>query len=138
MTTDLPRELKQLVDRAVEGRRKAYAPYSKFAVGAAIRTTSGRIFEGCNVENAAFGMAMCAERVALYSAVAAGETAFSELALIADQLEPLSPCGACRQVILEMAPKIVLVMANLAGEAKVIPMQDLLPLAFVFKPRITR
>lgn len=126
----LPPEYAELISAAVEARGQAYAPYSGFPVGAAIRTRSGRIFFGCNIENAAFGATMCAERVAIFSAIAAGERSFSELALVADQATPLSPCGTCRQVLAELAPELVVIMANMTGQVQTGSIRELLPLAF--------
>ncbi len=93
------------------------------------------MFVGCNIENAAFGASMCAERVALFSALAAGERSFSHLALVADQSRPLSPCGTCRQVIAELAPEVVLVMANLRGDTALASIAELLPLTFTLDGR---
>lgn len=114
-------------------RAFAYAPYSHFSVGAAVRGASGRIYGGCNVENGAFSVTNCAERTAIFQAVAAGEKAFTALAVIAEGEAPVSPCGACRQVMAEFQiPRIL--MANLAGEVREMTLAALLPAAFARDP----
>jgi cytidine deaminase len=118
------------VDRANDARLKAHAPHSHFKVGAAVRTESGEVFIGCNVENSAFGATICAERVAVFSAVAAGHRSFSDIALVADQDQPLTPCGTCRQVLSELAPRIRVIMANARGDCLVATIEELLPMAF--------
>ncbi len=91
----------ELLALAISSRTAAYAPYSHFAVGAALETRSGRVFTGCNVENLSFGLTICAERSAVFAAVAAGERDFSQIVIVADSQEPVSPCGGCRQVLLK-------------------------------------
>jgi cytidine deaminase len=118
----------QLVTMATEAREKAYAPYSRFAVGAALQATSGRVYTGCNVENAVFGLGICAERVAIFKAVAAGDRKFEALAVVSDTLAP--PCGACRQVLAEFGLDIQVVIADLAHARDVLTVRDLLPKAF--------
>jgi cytidine deaminase len=108
-----PEEAKFLVDLAIEARRRAYAPYSKYQVGAALRTRSGRIFTGANVENAAFPTTMCAERVAIYTAVAQGEREFDAIAVVTSNGG--SPCGSCRQVMAEFGLDTVVLIANAEG-----------------------
>lgn len=99
----------RLCDQAWLARDRAYAPYSGFAVGAALLGIDGRVFIGCNVENLSLGLTQCAERVALGAAVAAGCTAFHAVAVVADTQEPVSPCGACRQVLSEFGiPRVLL------------------------------
>jgi cytidine deaminase len=115
---------------AVEARSLAYAPYSQFQVGAALLTASGKLFKGGNIENAAYPMTVCAERVALFSAYAAGEREIVALAVVTDTDEVASPCGACRQVIFELAPRCTLVLLNLRGVQRLLTPQDLLPNGF--------
>jgi len=119
-----------LIRAAIEARQKAYAPYSGFAVGAALRTGSGRLFTGCNVENASYGLAICAERVAIASAVAAGQHDIVALAVVADTSRPASPCGACRQVMVEFNPEMRVILTNLHGQVLVTTAEELLPGAF--------
>jgi len=111
-------------------REQAYAPYSRFKVGAAALTASGRIFPGCNIENAAYPACLCAERVALVSAYAAGEHEIVALAVVADTPGPVSPCGTCRQVILELAPRCVITLANMRGDTLQTTPDALLPGGF--------
>jgi cytidine deaminase len=118
-----------LIEQARKVRSYAHAPYSKFAVGAALLGRSGRVFTGCNVENLSFGLTICAERVALCSAVAAGEREFEAIAVVADSLTPVSPCGACRQVLAEFAPDLEICSANLTGERFSGRLGELLPRA---------
>lgn len=120
----------KLIGEAEKVREKAYTPYSKFKVGAAILTSEGRIFSGCNIENASFGLTICAERVAVFKAISEGFKKFEAIAIIADTLRPCYPCGACRQVILEFGEDITLVMANLKGDIKINKIKELLPEAF--------
>lgn len=127
---DLTPDLAELLAAAAAARERAYCPYSRFAVGAAVRTASGALFYGCNIENAAYPSAICAERVALFSAYAAGERDIVALAVIADTPEPVSPCGGCRQVMLELAPRAVVALANLRGAWRVTAVDHLLPAGF--------
>lgn len=119
----------ELIHAAEAAREKAYAPYSKFKVGAAVETKNGKIFSGCNVENASYGLSNCAERTAIFNAVSEGEREFTRLAVIADTPEPASPCGACRQVIAEFGIKTI-IMCNTKGERRDVKLQELLPFAF--------
>ena len=118
---------------ARDARDQAYAPYSKFQVGAAVRTRDGRTFAGCNVENAAYGLCNCAERTALFSAMAAGcqPRDFVQLAVIADTPGPVSPCGACRQVMAELCDEAMpVLLGNLAGALEETTVGALLPGSF--------
>ncbi len=119
-----------LVEQARAARERAYIPYSHFAVGAAVQTATGRVFPGCNVENAAYPATICAERVALASAYAAGERAITAIAVVADTPGPVSPCGTCRQVLLELAPDCTVLLTNLRGELRMTTPRDLLPAGF--------
>lgn len=123
-------ELTALVQTAIEARARAYAPYSRFLVGAAVRTASGRVFAGGNIENAAYPMCICAERVALFSAYAAGEREITALAVATDTIAVASPCGACRQVMLELAPQAQIILVNLHGQQQLTTPQALLPHGF--------
>lgn len=116
-----------LTESAFEARQRAYAPYSNFAVGAALRTKSGRIFCGCNVENLSFGLTICAERAAVFAAVAAGEREFEAIAIVADSVQPVTPCGACRQVLAEFAPSLPVRCTNLQGVHFESSIAELLP-----------
>jgi cytidine deaminase len=122
-----------LVQQALEVRQRAYAPYSNFLVGAALRTESNLIHVGCNVENASYGLTNCAERTALFAAVAAGEQTFVKLAIASSG--GVTPCGACRQVLAEFAPAlgILLVNADAPTEIAEVNMAELLPGRFVFR-----
>jgi cytidine deaminase len=129
---ELSHDLKELVFLARDARKRAYAPYSKFYVGAAIRSETGLIFSGCNIENATYAATLCAERVALSTAVAAGEQSLRHLAIVADLPDPLLPCGICRQVLNELAPDVLVIMSNLAGQVRQSTIHELLPLPFRF------
>jgi len=131
---DLPNELRELVLAAVNARSRAYAPYSKFHVGAAVSSVKGAVFTGCNIENAAYSATLCAELVAISTAVAAGERSLVHLAIVGDLLDPLTPCGNCRQVINELAPELVLIMANMTGRIRLASIGELLPLPFRLRP----
>lgn len=119
-----------LIALARTARGRAYVPYSSFAVGAALLTDSGKVYPGCNVENAAYPACICAERTALVSAMAAGETEFVAMVVIADGPRPVPPCGTCRQVMAELAPTMRVLLANLHGEMEETTVAALLPGAF--------
>ncbi len=122
-----------MIEAAVCARERAYAPYSGFKVGAALLTCEGKIYQGCNVENASYGLTVCAERVALLKAVSEGEKDFKALALVTDSAEPVSPCGACRQVMAEFAPEMAVIVANLQGKHYQTTVKELLPQYFSAK-----
>lgn len=122
-------DAKELMKIARKARQNAYAPYSHFAVGAALLTESGRFYTGCNIENASYGLTCCAERNAIFAAVGAGERRFKMLAVAADSPEPVAPCGACRQVIAEFGIPLV-VMGNLKEATKTMTAEELLPYGF--------
>ena len=123
-------EYEKLIKEAEKARKRAYTPYSKFKVGAAVLCADGKILTGCNIENASFGLAVCAERVAIFKAISEGSTKFEAIAVIGDTDKPCSPCGACRQVISEFGEDIPLIMANLKGDVKIKKIKELLPEAF--------
>lgn len=121
----------QLITKAIQARRRAYVPYSNFAVGAALLTVSGKIYTGCNIENAAYPVSCCAERVAIFKAFSDGEGEFSEMAVIADADRPVPPCGACRQVMSEFFEGSMNIhLANFKNQIKTISMENLLPFSF--------
>ncbi len=122
-------DAKELMKMAIEARQNAYAPYSHFAVGAALLAESGKVYTGCNIENASYGLTCCAERNAIFAAVGAGERRFKMLAVAADSPEPVTPCGACRQVIAEFGIPLV-VMGNLKEATKTMTAEELLPYGF--------
>ena len=116
-----------LIRVAMQVRESAHAPYSGFSVGAALLCTDGSVFSGCNVENLSFGLTMCAERVAVGAAVAAGKREFRCIAIAADSDEVISPCGACRQVLAEFNPGLAVLSANLSGKVQEFSLEHLLP-----------
>ncbi|PKG21787.1 cytidine deaminase [Niallia nealsonii] len=121
----------QLIEEAKKAREKAYVPYSKFKVGAALLSDNGTVYHGCNIENASYGVTNCAERTALFKAVSEGERKFTMLAVVADTTGPVSPCGICRQAIAEFCPKdMVVVLTNLNGDIQKTTVEQLLPGAF--------
>lgn len=121
---------KELIEAARRVREKAYAPYSNFKVGAAVRAKSGKIYTGCNVESASYGLTVCAERVAVWKAVSEGEKEFTEIAVVADTEELTPPCGVCRQIIWEFGGDIPITFSNLNGKKETVKMSELLPRAF--------
>jgi len=123
-------DVEQLLEEARAVRERAYVPYSRFKVGAALLTKSGRVFAGCNFENASLGATICAERAAAGAAISAGQREWVALAVVADYPEPVPPCGICRQVLAEFAPDMPVVMANLAGERRTLTVRELLPGVF--------
>jgi cytidine deaminase len=132
MTTLSDEERHALIDLANEARRRAYAPYSNYQVGAALRTKSGRLYTGCNVENAAYPHAMCAERVAIFKAVSDGEKEFEVIAVVTPNGG--SPCGGCRQVLAEFGLETVVLLADSSGRLlQETTVGELLPAAFTPK-----
>lgn len=121
---------RRLIEIAAAARERAYAPYSGFAVGAALECEDGQVFSGCNVENAVYPVGLCAERAALAGAVSGGQRRFRRIAIVADAAEVCAPCGMCRQALAEFAPDLEVVMANLSGREEVISLADLLPRSF--------
>jgi cytidine deaminase len=119
-----------LVRAARAARRNAQAGYSAFKVGAALETADGTIITGCNIENATYGLSMCAERVALFKALSEGHRQFRRIAVVADTDSPTPPCGACRQLLWEYGGDLEVILANLRSDGRRFQLQDLLPLPF--------
>ncbi|HYL64755.1 MAG TPA: cytidine deaminase [Candidatus Methylomirabilis sp.] len=123
-------EFDALISEAKQSRENAHAPFSNFRVGAALRATSGRIFGGCNVENATYGLTVCAERVAIFKAISEGERGFDAIAVVTDTETLTPPCGACRQLIWEFCGDVPVILANLKGKTETISMRVLFPKPF--------
>ena len=119
-----------LVVAARGARRRAIAPHSGFKVGAALLTADGTVVTGCNIENATYGLTLCAERVAMFTALAAGHRRFTRIAVVADTTAPTPPCGPCRQILWEFAGDLEVILANLRRETGRHRLSDLLPLPF--------
>jgi cytidine deaminase len=122
-------EQETLMKAAIAARSNAYAPYSRFAVGAAVEAASGRIYQGCNVENASYGLTNCAERTAIFNAISAGESKLLRLLVIADTPGPVAPCGACCQVMREFNVQEI-ILCNTSGDCITVRMAELLPYGF--------
>lgn len=132
MSPKMGRNSTELLDIARAVRARAYSPYSKFSVGAAVETADGQIFEGCNIENASYGLTVCAERVAIFRAITAGQNKFSKIAISCPPASPTAqhsqmPCGACRQVMAEFADQNLVIIVDGVGE---FTLRDLLPSPF--------
>ena len=121
--------MEELIKAAQAARNKAYVPYSNFKVGAAVLSKTNKVYTGCNVENASYGLCNCAERTAIFKAVSEGENELITIAVIADTVEPVAPCGACRQVMAEFGITKV-IMCNLHGEQCSATLEELLPYSF--------
>jgi len=119
-----------LIAAAKQSRENAHAAFSNFRVGAALRAASGRIFGGCNIENASYGLTICAERVAIFKAISEGERGFDAIAVVTDAESLTPPCGACRQLIWEFCGDVPVVLANLKGKTEILSAKTLLPRAF--------
>ena len=129
MTQGSSRGKEDLIALALEARKKAYAPYSHFPVGAALLAESGQVYTGCNVENASYGLSICAERVAIFKAISADERGFKALAVVTESMA--TPCGACRQVLAEFGgDDMQVIVANLQGDKVVYSLAELLPASF--------
>lgn len=124
------KSLQELIEAAKTARLRSIAPFSNFLVGAAVRTNAGKIYTGCNVESASYGLTVCGERVALWKALSEGEREFSELAIVADTESLTPPCGTCRQIIWEFAKHAKIVLSNLQGQTQECSIKELLPRAF--------
>src|SRR5690349_14770303 len=120
-------EYSRLIAAAAAARDKSYAPYSQFAVGAALQTKSGEVYAGCNVENLSFGLTLCAERNAVAAAVSNGSRDFVAVAIVTDSKKPAVPCGACRQVLSEFNPRLKVVSATISGQIQEFDLNALLP-----------
>jgi cytidine deaminase len=125
-----PIPIKKLVLMAREARERAHAPYSRFKVGAALVAEDGRVFTGCNVENATYGLTICAERVAIFKAVSEGADRFQQIAVVTATKHLTPPCGACRQIIWEFCGDIPVVLSNLEGQIEQFRMAKLFPRPF--------
>lgn len=123
-------KIRELAAAAFKARENAYAPYSRYKVGAAVLTEGGRIYTGCNIENASYGATICAERVAASAAVAAGEKKLVAMAVVSDSNVPGPPCGICRQFLIEFAPEMPIYMFNLQGEMRTGYLNSFIPSAF--------
>jgi len=124
------RTVRQLIAAARSARENAYAPYSKFPVGAALLTDDGSVFTGCNVENSSYGLSCCAERNAVAAAISCGRRGLVAVAIAADTAQPVAPCGACRQVLSEFNPRMTVIMVAKDGRTKTARLDRLLPYAF--------
>jgi cytidine deaminase len=123
-------EYEALIVAAKKARDNAHAPFSNFKVGAGLRAASGKTYGGCNVENATYGLTVCAERIAIFKAISEGELKFDAIAVVTDTDTLTPPCGACRQLIWEFCGDVPVVMSNLKGKVEVIFMRDLFPKPF--------
>ena len=121
---------RELMDLAVQAKQNSYSPYSGFPVGAALMAEDGTVYLGCNIEGASFGNAICAERTALCKAVSEGQRSFVKLAVTADTDGPCTPCGICRQMLLEFAPELTVLCGSRAGDITTYTLCELLPHAF--------
>jgi len=123
---------KMLIEEAKKAREFAYVPYSNFKVGAALVSKDGKVYHGCNIENAAYPVTNCGERTAIFKAISEGVTEFETLAVVADTDRPVPPCGACRQVIAELCPPdMEVILTNLKGDVQKVLVKELLPGAFL-------
>ncbi len=127
-TTNIPNQWADLFHQAIEAREYSYSPYSHYKVGAALLTRAGRIYQGCNIENASYTPSVCAERTAIFKAVSEGETDFVAIAVVT--INSGAPCGVCRQVMREFGPNMTIIFGNVEGEYQVITLPDLLPHSF--------
>ncbi|MFT4412674.1 cytidine deaminase [Fredinandcohnia humi] len=124
-------KIEELIVEAKKARELAYVPYSTFKVGAAILTKDGKVYHGCNIENAAYSVTNCAERTALFKAYSEGDTKIAAIAVVADTERPVPPCGACRQVMSELCQKDTKIyLSNIKGDMQEITLEELLPGAF--------
>ena len=122
--------MNKLLEAAIAARANAHAPFSRFQVGAALEDEAGRIFTGCNVENASYGLTICAERVAVFKAISEGSRKFRRVAVAADTEALTPPCGACRQILWEFCGDVEVTLVNLSGKTETFRLKDLLPRPF--------
>jgi cytidine deaminase len=120
----------QLIEAARQARERARASFSHFKVGAAIEAAGGQVITGCNIENATYGLTLCAERVAIFKAISEGHDGFTRIAVVADTADPTPPCGPCRQILWEFAGDIEVILADLEGEKARYRLSQLLPMPF--------
>lgn len=123
-------EYRELVKRAREAKKRSFAPYSGFHVGAALLTSKGKIYTGCNIEISTYALTICAERTAIFKAVSEGDRKFKAIAVISDDPGHTPPCGSCRQVLMDLAGNIDFLMVNGKGQVEILKMRELLPHAF--------
>jgi len=126
----MKREYRKLAKAAQKAKFNAYSPFSKFRVGAALLTKDGTIFTGCNIENSSYGLTICAERVAIFNAISSGASKFTAIAVVSDDYSFTPPCGACRQVLSDLAGDIDFVMMDSKERFKILKLTTLLPFAF--------
>ena len=119
-------DINELINKAKNAREHSYSPYSRFKVGAALKTKNGMVFTGCNIENSSYGLSICAEREAIFKAISAGERDLDTIAVVTDSDKLTTPCGACRQVMWEFSKDMTVVVANLKGEKKEFKIKELL------------
>ena len=134
--TNNPHDWSQLIEAAWQAREHAHAPYSGFQVGAAVETADGRIYGGCNIENVSYGLTNCAERTAMFQAIANGAKKLVRMAVCADTPEPVAPCGACRQVMVELGPQMELLLINKSGKQLYTTVEELMPYCFDDFPQL--
>lgn len=130
MAARIDNRYRELLKAAVAAKKMAVAPYSRFRVGAALLTPRGRVYTGCNIESSSYSLTVCAERTAIFKAISEGERRFHAIAVVSDDPGFTPPCGACRQVLLDLAGNIDFIMMNSRGTVKVLKLKELLPLAF--------
>jgi cytidine deaminase len=126
----MKKDSEKLIEIAKQARAKASAPFSNFKVGAVLVGKMGETFTGCNIENASYGLTMCAERVAIFKAVSEGARDFQKIVVVADTEDLTPPCGACRQIIWEFCGDVEIILANLQGKTEIFQMKELFPRAF--------
>lgn len=132
-------DMQTLIDQAIAARKKAYTPYSNFQVGAAVLTKNKQVFLGCNIENASYGLTNCAERTAIFKAVSEGEKEIEAIVIVGDTEGPISPCGACRQVMAEFCDENTkIILTNLKGDRVETTINELLPGFFSSKDLTTK